>query len=175
MSSHRLKTLAKMAKPYIRRGDFKMSSGQTTNWYIDSQAFMLEKRTSLYAARTLIPELDSDITSVGGPATGAIPVATAIMHNSVEPRSVFYIRPYPKDHGKTDLIEGSLSLEVALVDDTCTTGTALLRAARAVEQAGSHVRQIIVIFERGNGGLNIKNAGYRYQALIRFEDGEPVL
>ena len=174
MKRHRLKTMAKMAEPYIRRGVFKMSSGQTTDWYIDSQAFILEKRTSIYAARTLIPELDSDIISVGGPATGAISVATAIMHNSIQPISVFYVRQYPKDHGQTDLIQGNLAPEVALVDDTCTTGTALLQAAQAVEQTGSRVRQIIVLFERDDGGSRIKDAGYRYQALVRFEDGRPV-
>ena len=135
---------------------------------------MLETRTSVYAARTLIRELDSDIISVGGPATGAIPVATTIMHNSMQPMSVFYVRPHPKDHGRTDLIQGSLAPKVALVDDTCTTGAALLQAAQAVEQAGSRVRQIIVLFERDDGGSRIKDAGYRYQALVRFEDGRPV-
>ena len=163
-----------MAQPYIQRGDFKLSSGQMTNWYIDGKAFMLEKETAIYAARTLIPELDQDIKSVGGPATSAIPVATAIMHNSTEPRSVFYIRPHAKDHGQTDLIEGNLAPEVALVDDTCTTGTALLQAAQAVERTGSRVRQIIVVFERDDGGSRIKDTGYRYQALVRFENGRPV-
>ena len=72
-------------------------------------------------------------------------------------------------------IEGNLDPQVAIVDDTCCTGDSIIRCSQAVEAAGSVVRQVVAVFDRGEGGERIRQLGYDYRFVLRIEDGEPVL
>ena len=168
-------SIAHLVEPYVHRGNFPLSSGETVSWYIDGRAFMLDGRNAVVAGRALDSLLDPDLTCVGGPATAAIPVVAAVVHQSRQPRRGFYVRPSAKDYGLLNRIEGNLAPEVAIVDDTCFSGESILWAIRAVEEAGSAVRQVVAVFDRDHGGAAIRAAGYRYDYVLRLEDGNPVL
>ena len=167
-------SIAHLVEPYIHRGNFALSSGEAVEWYIDGRSFMLDIRNAAVAGKALVSLLDPDLTCVGGPATAAIPVVAAIIHQSPQPRQGFYVRPAAKDYGMLNRIEGNLAPEVAIVDDTCFSGESILAAIDAVEQAGSAVRQVLAMFDRDHGGAAIRAAGYRYNYVLRLEDGNPV-
>ena len=168
-------SIAHLVEPYIHRGNFSLSSGETVAWYIDGRSFMLDNRNAAAAGKALVSLLDPDLPCVGGPATAAIPVVAAIIHQSPQPRQGFYVRPAAKDYGLLNRIEGNLAKEVAIVDDTCFSGESILSAIAAVEEAGSTVRQVVALFDRDQGGAAIRAAGYRYDYVLRLEDGRPVL
>ncbi|MDE2787146.1 MAG: hypothetical protein OXL37_10830 [Chloroflexota bacterium] len=136
---------------------------------------MLSAKGSILAGRIIGDMLVDDVRSVGGPATAAIPVVTAVVHQSGVPRAGFYVRAEAKDYGMLNRIEGNLGSRVAIVDDTCYTGDSIIRCIQAVEAAGSVVRQVIAVFDRGKGGQRILDLGYDYRFVLRIEDGEPVL
>ena len=168
-----LQTVAQLVRPHVHRGRFDLSDGQTTDWYVNGRAFMLSPEGGVLAGRIIAGLLPDDVRCVGGPATAAIPVVAAVIHQSPLPRCGFYVRPEVKGYGLLNRIEGNLEPVVAIVDDTCYTGEALIRCIRAVEQAGSVVRQVVAVFDRGDGGERIRRMGYDYRYVLRLVDGEP--
>jgi orotate phosphoribosyltransferase len=89
--------------------------------------------------------------------------------------SGFYVRSERKGHGTERLIEGNLpatpGARVAIVDDTMTTGGALLRAAEAVEAAGCRVAKVVVVVDRRQGGAETLRAkGYDVTALFEADE-----
>ena len=167
--------IGQLVEPYIHRGNFALSSGESVSWYIDGRSFMLDSRNAMAAGQALVALLDPDVECVGGPATASIPVVAAIIHQSQQPRRGFYVRPAAKDYGLLNRIEGNLAPQVAIVDDTCYSGESILWAIRAVEDAGSAVRQVVAMFDRDDGGAAIRAAGYRYDYALRLENGYPLL
>jgi orotate phosphoribosyltransferase len=91
------------------------------------------------------------IDAVGGPAIGAVPIATS-MAMALECRS-FAVRPEAKDHGASgdSLIVGALEPgdKVIVVEDVFTSGGSLLSAMRAVNDAGAFVLAAVVLLYRG--------------------------
>ena len=170
-----LQNIAELVRPHIHRGRFALEDGQTIDWYVNGRAFMLSPKGSILAGRMIGSMLADDIRNVGGPATAAIPVVTAVVHQSGVPRTGFYVRAEAKDYGMLNRIEGNLEPQVAIVDDTCYTGDSLIWCIRAVEDAGSEVRQVVAVFDRGNGGQRIRELGYDYRFVLRIEDGQPLL
>ena len=167
--------IAELVRPHIHRGHFALEDGQTTNWYVNGRAFMLSPEGSILAGRIIGDMLSDDVRCVGGPATAAIPVVAAVVHQSAVPRAGFYVRAEAKDYGMLNRIEGNLEPQVAIVDDTCYTGDSIIRCIQAVEEAGSVVRQVVAVFDRGSGGQRIRDLGYDYRFVLRIEDGKPVL
>ena len=170
-----LQTIADLVRNYVHRGHFELTEGQTTHWYIDGRAFLLSPDGAVLAGRGLANLLDDDVRCVGGSVTAAISVVAAVVHQSHIPRFGFYVRHEPKGHGLLNRIEGNLAREVAIVDDTCATGGSLIKCIEAVEAAGSIVRQVVVVFDRDDGGDRIRQLGYDYRYLLRVVDGEPQL
>ena len=170
-----LQHMAELVRPHIHRGRFALEDGRTINWYVNGRAFMLTPEGSILAGRIIGDMLSDDVRCVGGPATAAIPVVTAVVHQSGVPRTGFYVRAEAKGYGMLNRIEGGMEPQVAIVDDTCYTGDSLIRCIRAVEEAGSEVRQVVAVFDRGNGGQRVRELGYDYRFVLRIEDGEPVL
>ena len=167
--------IAELVRPHIHRGRFVLEDSHTTDWYVNGRAFMLTPDGSILVGRTIADLLDDDVRCVGGPATAAIPVVAAVVHQSGVPRTGFYVRAEAKGYGMLNRIEGNLEPQVAVVDDTCYTGDSLIRCIRAVEEAGSMVRQVVAVFDRGDGGERIRDLGYDYRFVLRIENGQPVL
>jgi orotate phosphoribosyltransferase len=94
---------------------------------------------------------------IGGPAVGAIPIATAIQmtHALDDPRpDACIIRAAPKGHGLERQIEtrGDITgRRVAIVEDTATTGGSVMGAIEAVQKSGGIVDCAAVIVDRGAG------------------------
>ena len=169
-----LTDLARLVQPHIRRGRFELTDGQSTGWYVDGRSFMLSPEGGSLAGRRMSKLLDDDVRCIGGPVTAAIPVVAAVVHQSPVPRRGFYVRTETRAHGLLRQIEGNLEPVVAIVDDTCATGGSIIRCIDAVESAGSLVRQVIVVFDRDDGGERIRRMGYDYRYLLRLEDGRPL-
>ena len=170
-----LRAIAELVRPHIHRGRFVLEDGQAIDWYVNGRAFMLTPEGSILAGRVIGGLLADDVRCVGGPATAAIPVVTAVVHQSPVPRTGFYVRAEAKDYGMLNRIEGNLEPQVAIVDDTCYSGDSIIRCLQAVEEAGSVVKQVVAVFDRGEGGERIRKLGYDYRYVLRIEDGEPQL
>ncbi len=155
-------------------GDFTLTSGRKSNYYIDGKRITLTPAGAYLVGRVIFDELaGTGVGAVGGVATGAYPMVTAvalISHLEGEPMPIFIVREVVKEHGTMRRIEGHLKegSRVAILEDVLTTAGSVLKAIAAVEAAGCEVVRVIALVDRDEGGSGrLKKAGYDFTALLR--------
>ena len=144
----------------VRFGDFVLSSGQRSPYYIDAR-----KTTMSAQGQRLIGELGLDAireagwtpAGVGGLTMGADPVAYAIARASVDAPPLvqaFSVRKAAKEHGTRQTIEGNFTPgdPVVVVEDVLTTGGSALQAIDAIRSAGGNILGVLVVVDREQGG-----------------------
>ena len=144
----------------VRLGDFTLSSGAKSSYYIDARQTTMTaegQRLTGKIAYNLIEEAGWDVSHVGGLTLGADPVAYAIAHHSTgRGRTLdgFTVRKEPKDHGTGQQIEGGLPTDarVVVVEDAVTTGGSAIRAIEVLRKHGASVAGVICLVDRGEGG-----------------------
>lgn len=159
----------------LRRGEFVLSSGATSSYYIDARLTTMSGSGQLLIGRlglALIDERGWSPDAVGGLTLGADPVAYAIAHAAaLAGRTIdaFTVRKQAKEHGTGRLIEGNLreGSRALVVEDTITTGGSALRAIDAVEEAGARIVGVLAVVDRGEGGReNIEARGFAVASLF---------
>jgi orotate phosphoribosyltransferase len=162
----------------LMRGDFVLSSGARSSFYID-----LRKVSLSAAGVTLIAELVLDLLSkgppvdmIGGPTIGADPIVgavAAISHAKGGAIDAFLVRKSTKDHGTQMKIEGPpvKGKRVAVIDDVGTTGGSLIGAVEAAREGGAEVTRAIVVLDRREGASeSVREAGLELESLITLSD-----
>ena len=144
----------------ILRGEFTLSSGKKSDYYIDARLTTLDPEGVYLIGKIFLEEIrkHSEINIVGGPTMGADPIVGALMalsHESRYPLPGFLVRKQEKGHGTGKLIEGNLKPGdiAAVVEDVVTTGGSVIKAIEAVREAGAQVKKALVIVDREEGGL----------------------
>lgn len=161
-------------------GEFTLSSGKVSPYYFDGRLLTLDPEGAYLVGRVLLPVVrEAGAEAVGGPTLGADPMATAIAltsHIEETPIPAFIVRKEAKGHGAGRAIEGPLpeGCKVAVVDDTCTSGSSLLHAIEAAEAAGCQVVMVATILDRREGGSDeIRRRGYPFWTLLEAtSDGQ---
>lgn len=142
-------------KKLIKFGDFKLSSGLSSSYYIDLRPLPsyppLLKLAVLGLKETLKEELSQDV-GIATIELSGIPLATALAYDVAKP--LVYIRKKQKDYGTKSLVEGDLSSakEFIVVDDVLTTGSSILQAVSELRESGASVKIAAVVFDRLQGG-----------------------
>lgn len=160
----------------LKLGDFTLSSGERSSYYIDARRTTLSAEGQALIGRIgcqVIAEHGLAPTAVGGLTLGADPIAYAVAHASWlagTPIDAFSVRKSAKGHGAGRIIEGpALSGARALVvEDVITTGESALRAIHGVRQAAATVVAVWALVDRESGGVQrIEAEGYRVITLFR--------
>lgn len=177
VSEERARLLDLIKRDALTIGDFVLSSGQRSTYYIDLRLVTLSAEGSYLVGKSLLRLLgDGAVDAVAGPTLGADPVVTAVAlvsHLEGRPIAGLIVRKEAKSHGGGRLVEGPLKpgMRVVVVEDTCTTGSSALQAAAAVEAAGGQVARIMGIVDRGQGArAAIEARGYRFDTLFTASD-----
>jgi len=167
----RLRTL--LVKHSLSFGDFVLSSGKKSHYYLDVRKVSTLPEGAFLIAKIILSMLEEgDVQALGGPTIGADPIAGAVAAVSfLEGRQLptFLVRKEVKTHGTVRAIEGNLKKgwKVAILDDVITTAGSILTAVRAVEEAGCSVARTLAVVDREEGGAEqIRNAGYRFDAIL---------
>lgn len=157
----------------VRRQKVILASGRESDFYVDARQTTLHPEGAACIAELVLELIEDDVQGVGGPVTGADPIAGAVAvlsHLKGRPVAGFMVRKEPKGHGLKLWVEGRANLEdgarVAMVEDTVTTGGSLIRAIERVEANGLIVAQVIVVVDREEGARErLAEAGYDLIAL----------
>ena len=157
----------------LKYGRFTLSSGQESNYYFDGRLLSLDPEGAYLIGRALLPIVrEAGARAVGGPALAAVPMVAAIAlisHQEGSPMPAFVVRKETKSHGTQQAVEGHMDSGslVAIVDDTCTSGTSLFLAIEAAEAAGCTVVKVATILDRHQGGSDeIRRRGYDFVSLL---------
>jgi len=160
--NHREQLLALLARTSFRLGQFKLSSGGTSDYYIDCRTTTLHAeggRLTGHAMLDLLEEKGVDAEAVGGLTMGADPIVSNVATASAwraqsNPAAPllhgFLVRKAEKAHGTGRRIEGfsKPGTRVVIVDDVCTTGASTINAIEAAREAGMVVAAVVCIVER---------------------------
>ena len=160
--AHRDALLRMLARISFRLGDYKLSSGARSDYYIDCRTTTLSGeggRLTGLAVFDLIRQHGIKARAVGGLTLGADPVvcnvsAASAWHALEAPGSPvldgFLVRKAEKTHGTGRRIEGFQQPDapIIIVDDVCTTGASTITAIEADREAGMHVVAVICLVER---------------------------
>lgn len=165
--------LALLRRAAVLRGDFVLSSGRHSDYYVDARLVTLSSAGAWLVGQAFLEHFHGqEIDAVAGLAIGADPVVAAIATCAGSlglQLDGFIVRKEPKAHGAGRRIEGPWrdGLRVAIVDDTLTTGASSLEAAQAVEEAGASIVGVYALIDREQGArAAIEGAGYSFHALF---------
>jgi len=164
--SYAQQLLALLARFSFKLGHFKLSSGGTSDYYIDCRITTLHAeggRLTGHAILELLEQNHIDAEAVGGLTMGADPIVSNVATASAwraqsNPGSPllngFLVRKAEKAHGTGRRIEGFLreGARVVIVDDVCTTGASTINAVEAAQEAGMTVSAVVCIVEREEAG-----------------------
>jgi orotate phosphoribosyltransferase len=164
MNSARQKLLSTLAHRSFRLGEFKLSSGGTSDYYIDCRTTTLDAKGSRLTGEAFVEEIRNrgwKVRAIGGLTMGADPIVVAASVVSGE-LDGFLVRKAEKQHGTGQRIEGfrEKGAPVVIVDDVCTTGASTVQAIEAAREFGFEVVGVMCLVEReeANGRPNVEKA-----------------
>jgi orotate phosphoribosyltransferase len=163
------------------RGEVKLASGRTSNFYFNLKPTMLDAEgAALLAALTLDSLMNEKFQYVGGLEMGAVPLAGAMAQLSFfqgKPIAAFFVRKQPKEHGAKLSVEGLAPGEslkgkrVVVVEDVTTTGGSAMKAVEAVRDAGGDVALVFTMVDREEGAAEtFATAGLKFRALFKASE-----
>src|SRR6202790_9054 len=164
MHSSRQDLLRLLAYKSFRLGEFKLSSGGTSDYYIDCRTTTLDAKGSRLTGEVFFDEIRQrgwKPQAIGGLTMGADPIVTAVSVVSGALNG-FLVRKAEKQHGTGQRIEGfrEKRARVVIVDDVCTTGASTVQALEAAREFGFEVVGVMCLVEReeAKGRANVEKA-----------------
>lgn len=170
---HRLQASLRNSVIVVPDKKIVLSSGRETSIYIDCKPVIYSSDGQYLIGHIINHLIDTqNIKAIGGPATGADPIAlaTAGFSNFYSQQiNAFSIKKETKTHGIERQFFGKVYTgdNVILVDDVLTTGHSLQTIIPLVEKQNLVIKSIIVLVDRQEGGKEtLENLGYRVQSLF---------
>jgi orotate phosphoribosyltransferase len=152
MSSAREELVRLLAQKSFRLGQFTLSSGGLSDYYVDCRTTTLDAQGARLTGQVFLEEIQARSwrpEAIGGLTMGADPivVAVAILSGSIDG---FLVRKREKQHGTGRRIEGfgAKGARVVIVDDVLTTGASTMEAITAAREFGFEVIGAICLVER---------------------------
>ena len=152
MSTARQELLEMLAHKSFRLGEFQLSSGSTSDYYIDCRVTTLDARGAQLVGEVFLAEIREqgwEADAIGGLTMGADPIVVAVAVTSGTMHG-FLVRKAEKQHGTGQRIEGfrEKGAQVVIVDDVCTTGSSTVQAIEAAREYGFEVIGVMCLVER---------------------------
>jgi orotate phosphoribosyltransferase len=164
MGSARQDLLRLLAQESFRLGEFKLSSGGTSDYYVDCRTTTLHARGSRLTGEVFVEEIRKrgwKAQAIGGLTMGADPIVVAASVVSGDLHG-FLVRKAEKQHGTGQRIEGFgvKGAPVVIVDDVCTTGASTVQAIEAAREFGFNLVGVMCLVEReeANGRASVEKA-----------------
>ena len=145
--------LLELLKKYAyKKGEFKLSSGKTSEHYVNCKPVTLSGRGLTLSSLLLLKEVETSY--VGGLTLGADPLVSGVaLVSALDSRLVngLIVRKEAKGHGTQAYIEGLLPPEgtkITVLEDVITTGGSAIKAATRLRDAGYVVERVVSIVDR---------------------------
>lgn len=168
------KSLKVVVEDAVLKGEFTLSSGQKSTYYIDGKMVSLTQKGAHLSAQVLFSMIQvMEISAIGGPSVGANPLVSTLGHVCFErgkPLKMFYVRRHEREHGTEKWIEGPPIGEddkVVIIEDVITTGGSAIHTANKVRETGAKVDTVFCLVDRQAGGTeNLKKEGLELRPIF---------
>lgn len=158
-------------------GPFTLRSGAVSDWYLDARQTTFSGAGARLVGRAVLARVDPEVEAVGGMTMGADPIAFATAIAAAETGrtlDAFSIRKQAKDHGIGGRLVGPVGpgTKVAMLEDTTSTGGALIEAIEVAQLEGLEILQVISFIDRSDGvtASRLEEMGLRYEAIVLPSD-----
>ena len=153
----------------VQFGEFELSHGGTSDYYVDKYRFETNPRCLELIAEAFAERVGD--AKLAGVALGAVPLVAA---TSIETGAPYVIaRKAAKEYGTGNRIEGRLEAgeEVVVLEDIATTGNSALDAVEALREAGAVVGRVLVVVDREEGAAELlADHGVELESLLTAGD-----
>lgn len=160
-----------------KEGDFTLSSGQKSTYYINGKQVTLHPQGALATGKLLLSMLPEDTVAVAGLTLGADPIVSAVSVVSAMTSTgipALIVRKEAKGHGTQAYIEGPTlpsGAKVVVLEDVVTTGQSAMKAVERLRGAGYTVDLVISLVDRQQGGAEFYAAqGLAFEAVFTIAD-----
>ncbi|MEO0684915.1 MAG: orotate phosphoribosyltransferase [Cyanobacteria bacterium J06649_11] len=160
-----------------QEGDFVLSSGASSSYYINGKQVTLHPQGALATGRLVFNMIPKDTQAVAGLTLGADPIVSAVsVVSALEGRPIpaLIVRKEAKGHGTQAYIEGptlSEGVEVIVLEDVVTTGKSAMKAVTRLRDAGYTVNKVISLIDRQQGGGEYyKSVNLQFEAVFSITD-----
>lgn len=175
--SLRQQLLDLLVKYAYQEGEFILSSGQKSYFYLNGKQVTLRAEGALLVGKLIFEMLPSDTQAVAGLTLGADPIVTAVSVVSAyenRPIPALIVRKEAKGHGTKSYIEGPILPQgsvVTVLEDVVTTGNSAMLAVTRLQEAGYRVNKIIAIVDRQAGGAQLyQSRGLAFESIFTIEE-----
>jgi orotate phosphoribosyltransferase len=169
-----------MEKSY-REGDFTLSSGAKSNFYIDLKPTILHPEGAAMLGKLCVDWFVDEKLSfhgVGGLTLGADPIVMAVSLAALEKKMIIpatMIRKEAKKHGTSRFIEGVENFKQGdrflVVEDVVTTGGSAKKAIEILKNEGFNPTHVFSLVDREAGGAEeFKKLGCEFKALYTLSE-----
>jgi orotate phosphoribosyltransferase len=156
----------------VQYGNFTLTSGKKTKYYIDIKKASTDPKTlKLIARQAAIKIGDMDVSTVAGIELGSVPLATAVSMETELP--LLIVRKATKGYGTKSRFVGDIKPKdkILMLEDVTTTGGSVIDAIKIVREAGASVKHIISVVDREEGAKEkMKEAGAELFPLVSASD-----
>jgi len=153
----------------VRYGEFELSHGGTSDYYVDKYLFETDPHCLELIAEAFAEKVDEP--KLAGVALGAVPLVAVTATATDRPYMI--ARKKAKEYGTANRIEGRLEdgEEVVILEDIATTGSSAVDAAEALREAGAVVNRVLVVVDREEGATErLADHDLELDALVTASD-----
>ena len=162
-----------------KKGEYKLSSGKTSEHYVNCKPVTLNGRGLTLASVMLLEHVERDSAAVGGLTLGADPIVSGVVVVAGLDKRLLdglIVRKEPKGHGTEAWIEGPILPEgskVTVLEDVITTGGSAIKAVKRIRDAGYKVERVVSIVDRqeeDEATTAMKLAGLELYSIFTLKD-----
>jgi len=159
----------------LRRGEFKLRSGQISSVYFDKYQFEAVPSLLREIARHMAPLIPAGTEVLAGLELGGVPVATALSFETGLP--VAFVRKERKSYGTCLIAEGAVvrGKRLCIIEDVITTGGAVLDSVGELRAEGAVLDTVLSVIFRGEGKDKLAEAGLKRISLLSLDDLQPYM
>ena len=177
--------LFELLKKYsYTEGEFKLSSGEVSDHYVDCRQVTFTARGLLLASALMLEHVEDDSTYVGGQTLGADPLVFGVSMASelghfFDSRKrgkvdALVVRKEAKGHGTGGWVAGFIPPEgtkLTLLEDVVTTADSVCTAARRLRDLDITINRVVTIVDRKQGGEErLAQNGLELKSLFTVDD-----
>ena len=176
---HRDSLLDLIVRDAYEKGEYKLSSGRTSEHYVNCKPVTLSGEGLSIASALLLEFIETDTAAVAGLTLGADPLVSGLAMaawNKDWDLSALIVRKEAKGHGTGAWIEGPLppvGSKVTILEDVITTGGSAIKAATRIRDAGYVVDRVVALVDRQENGEAdefMESAGLELYSLFNLEE-----
>ncbi len=151
----------------VRFGEFELSHGGTSDYYVDKYLFETDPDCLGRIADAFADRLAGTDATLAGVALGAVPLVAVTADRLGRPYVI--ARKQAKEYGTGNRIEGRLDEgeTVVVLEDIATTGQSAVDAVEALREAGAVVDRVLVVVDREEGAAaRLADHGVELESLL---------